>query len=57
MGSLSFQDASRRREGTHAKGSCESGQAGRSSHKQQAFVQWIILFRRHAAELEDLVPV
>ena len=43
--------AARRREGTHAKGSCEPGQTGRSSHKQRPLVQWIILFRRSAAAL------
>src|SRR5260370_12471875 len=30
--------------GTHAKGSCEPGQAGRCSHKQRTLVQWISLF-------------
>lgn len=30
-------------EGTHAKGSCEPGQAGRCSHKQRSLVQWISL--------------
>jgi len=33
----------------HAMGSCQPGQAGRSSHTQQTLVQWISLFRRHAA--------
>ncbi len=32
--------------GTHAKGSCEPGQAGRCSHKQPYLVQWIRLFWR-----------
>src|SRR5260370_17111834 len=32
--------------GTHAKGSCEPGQAGRCSHKQPTLVQWISLLRR-----------
>src|SRR5207249_2038221 len=35
--------------GTHAKGSCEPGQAGRCSHKQRPLVQWISLSRRPAA--------
>src|SRR5438270_7708170 len=35
--------AVRGREGTHAKGSCEPGQAGRCSHKQRPLVQWISL--------------
>src|SRR5436305_417403 len=33
-----------RQKGTHAMGSCEPGQAGRSSHKQRLFVRWISLF-------------
>src|SRR5439155_21957985 len=36
-------------EGTHAKGSCEPGQAGRCSHKQRPLVQWISLSRKPAA--------
>src|SRR5437588_9551874 len=36
-------------EGTHAKGSCELGQAGRCSHKQRPLVQWISLSRVLAA--------
>src|SRR5437763_12644115 len=36
-------------EGTHAKGSCEPGQAGRCSHKQRPLVQWISLSRQPAA--------
>src|SRR5438105_14573163 len=36
--------AIRGRKGTHAKGSCEPGQAGRCSHKQRTLVQWISLF-------------
>src|SRR5581483_10065474 len=35
--------------GTHAKGSCEPGQAGRCSHKQRTLVQWISLFEPPAA--------
>src|SRR5262249_25427110 len=36
-------------EGTHAKGSCEPGQAGRCSHKQRPLEQWISLSRKPAA--------
>jgi len=39
----------RGREGTHAKGSCEPGQAGRCSHKQRTLVQWNLLFRQLVA--------
>src|SRR5438309_4951968 len=35
-------------EGTHAKGSCEPGQAGRCSHKQRPLVQWISLSQQPA---------
>src|SRR5262245_11831687 len=41
--------AVRNRKGTHAKGSCEPGQAGRCSHKQRTLVQWTSLLRRPAA--------
>src|SRR5438874_4519574 len=46
---VSLMPAVRGREGTHAKGSCEPGQAGRCSHKQRPLVQWISLSRRPAA--------
>src|SRR5437660_11294134 len=41
--------AERSWEGTHAKGSCEPGQAGRCSHKQCSLVQWISLSRKPTA--------
>src|SRR2546428_5546905 len=41
--------ASRGWEGTHAKGSCEPGRAGRCSHKQRTLVQWISLSQQLAA--------
>src|ERR1700693_1423412 len=40
---MSLMSAVRSRKGTHAKGSCEPGQAGRCSHKQRTLVQWISL--------------
>src|SRR5215831_2018579 len=48
--------ADRHREGTHAKGSCEPGQAGRCSHKQRTLVQWTILFRLPGAGRSVLAP-
>src|SRR6516225_10636472 len=45
----SLMPAVRSWEGTHAKGSCEPGQAGRCSHKQRTLVRWISLSRKPAA--------